>query len=117
VLLLAGLGANRTALVILLFHLACILFGIVSIHFHVPEWITFALALGVFALYYAGMCHAWTVMKKVKSFREWAGFEDRRESRETSGRRSKLDRRKMAIQFTAEDRRTEMNRRCGVRRL
>ncbi len=117
ILILAGFGANRTVLVILLLHLACILCGIASIYFNVPEWITFGLSLGVFALYYAGMSHAWKVMKKVKSFREWAGFEDRRnEDRATSGRRSGLDRRQAAIPFTAEERRNEKNRRSGERR-
>ena len=94
ILLLAGFGANRTALIILALHLLCILYGVASIQFHIAEWISFALALSLFALYYAGMNHAWKVMKKAKSFREWAGFEDRRgETRGTLGRRSGSERR------------------------
>ena len=94
ILLLAGFGANRTALIILALHLLCILYGIAGIQFHIAEWISFALALSLFALYYASMNHAWKVMKRIKRFREWAGFDDRRgETRGTLGPRSGSERR------------------------
>lgn len=112
ILMLAGFGANRTVLIILSFHLLCILGGVASIYFHVLEWITFGLFVGLFALYYWGMSHAWKVMKKIKSFREWAGFEDRRnESRGESGRRSRHDRRVANEQFAGVNRRVANTRR------
>ena len=117
ILLMAGFGANRTVLIILGFHLMCILYALASIQFHIAEWISFALALGLFALYYAGMNHAWKMMKRIKHFREWAGFEDRRsESRGSLGRRSGSERRcaQMDLLLAAE-RRAGKDRRNGQR--
>ncbi len=102
ILLLAGFGANRTVLIILAFHLSCILVAVASIRFQVREWIVFALSVGVFAAYFIGMNHAWKVMKRIKSFSEWAGFEDRRsKSSEGTGRIPGLDQRAARLQVPA----------------
>ena len=90
ILLLAGCGKNRTALIILSSHLVFILCGIASIRFHVPSWITFGLFVGLFAAYYASMCHAWKIMKQIKSYREWAGLEDLRNARIGTSRRKSV---------------------------
>jgi UDP-GlcNAc:undecaprenyl-phosphate GlcNAc-1-phosphate transferase len=78
ILMLAGFGANRTVLIILASQLCCIAVAFASIRYNAPEWVMFFLFVGAFAVYYTTMTHAWKVMKRIKSFREWAGFEDRR---------------------------------------
>lgn len=95
ILLLAGFGANRTVLIILSVQLCCILVALTSIHFGAAEWVIFFMFVAAFAVYYAAMSHAWKIMKRIKSFREWAGFEDRRnEDGASAGRIPDLDRRK-----------------------
>ena len=117
ILLLAGFGANRTVLIILAAHSLFILCGFANIWFKAPDWVTFGLFVVLFAAYYATMSHAWRVMKKIKSFREWAGFEDRRnEDRGTTGRRSSAERRQAQLPFATADRRTAANRRSGKER-
>lgn len=114
ILLLAGFGANRTVLIILGAHSLFILCGLANIWFKAPDWVTFGLFAVLFAAYYASMTHAWKIMKKVKSFREWAGFEDRRnEDRGTTGRRSSAERRQAQLPLSMADRRTATNRRSG----
>jgi UDP-GlcNAc:undecaprenyl-phosphate GlcNAc-1-phosphate transferase len=94
ILMLAGFGANGTVLIILASHALFILIGIASIRYHFTEWIAFAMFGVVFMAYSTAMNHAWKVMKQIKHFREWAGFEDRRkENRRTMGRSSGSDRR------------------------
>lgn len=63
-LLRVGLSVNRTVLVILSLHLVFILCGVASIHFKLPEWIAFAVFIGIFVLYFLGMRHAWKVIKR-----------------------------------------------------
>lgn len=112
ILLLAGYGKKRTVLIILSSHLVFILCGIASIRFQVPTWITFGLFVGVFALYYASMCQAWKLMKKIKTFREWSGFEDRRNARgEKSTRRSELVMPGVELQLPGGNRREIKDRR------
>jgi hypothetical protein len=53
----------------------------------VPEWFVFGLFVALAGFYYSIMSHAWKVMKRVKHFREWAGFEDRRGERNGGARR------------------------------
>ena len=95
ILMLAGFGANRTVLIILAMHQVCILIAVSSVYYHAPEWVMFALFVVLAVAYYYVMSHAWQVMKRIKSFREWAGFEDRRaEGSVATGRAPGLDRRK-----------------------
>ena len=113
ILLLAGFGVNRAVLIILALQSLCILIGVSSIYFKVPSWVMFWLFAGLFASYYAMMNHAWMLMKRVKSFREWAGFECRRsESRGPSGRRKHADRRLNRADFDGENRRIGKLRRA-----
>jgi hypothetical protein len=117
ILLLAGFGANRTVLIILAAHLLCILCGLASIWLEAPDWVIFGLFAVLFAVYYAAMTRSWKVMKKIKLFREWAGFEDRRsEDRSTRGRRSAFERRQVQFVFATSERRTAGNRRSGKER-
>ena len=115
ILLLAGFGVNRAVLIILALQSLCILIGMGSIYFKVPSWVMFWLFAGLFASYYAMMNHAWMFMKRVKSFREWAGFECRRsESRGQSGRRKQADRRQNSADFGGENRRIGKLRRAEI---
>ena len=117
ILLLAGFGATRTVLIILAAQFVFILVGIASIRLQVPDWITFVAFISMALAYYFTMHHAWKVMKKIKSFREWAGFECRRnEDHGTNGRRSAHDRRVAARAYLQQERRTVVDRRVGVRR-
>ena len=116
IFMLAGFGVNGTVLIILAFQLFFILFGIVTMDLGMPEWISFATFLGLFALYFWVMSHAWQVMKRIKQFREWAGFECRRQHNVTDGRRSGLDRRQAQLSFTGLDRRAGLDRRLKSRR-
>ena len=81
ILLLSGFGANRTVLIILISQLCCILIAVGAARAAVPEWFVFGLFVALAAFYYTIMNHAWKVMKGIKHFREWAGFEDRRGER------------------------------------
>ena len=115
ILLLAGFGANRTVLIILACHLSCILVAVASIRFQVREWIVFALFVGAFAAYFMSMNYAWKVMKRIKSFREWAGFEDRRsESSEGTGRSPGLDRRASRLQVPTDASPVEAEESCST---
>jgi UDP-GlcNAc:undecaprenyl-phosphate GlcNAc-1-phosphate transferase len=95
ILLLSGFGANRTVLIILTAQLCCVLLAVASARAAVPEWFVFALFLALAAFYYTIMNYAWKVMKRIKHFREWAGFEDRRRAERSGpiGRSGELDRR------------------------
>lgn len=116
ILLLAGYGEKRTVIVILTSHLVFILCGVASIRFQVPDWITFASFAFLFSTYYASMNHAWKIMKKLKSFREWAGFEDRRrEDRDSSRRRSELSAPDAGTLPAGADRRKRKDRRSDNR--
>jgi len=112
IFLLAGFGVNGAVLIILGFQLVFILYVFASLHYGVPEWFSFALFLSVFAIYYWTMSHAWTVMKRIKQFREWAGFEDRRmaECKNPDGRRRGEDRRFVQMAFEGPDRRKRERR-------
>lgn len=112
IFLLAGFGVNGAVLIILGFQLVFILYVFASLHYGVPEWFSFALFLSVFAIYYWTMSHAWKVMKRVKQFREWAGFEDRRmaECKSPDGRRRGEDRRCVQMAFEGADRRKRERR-------
>lgn len=118
IFLLAGFGVNRTVLIIIGIQSLYIAYAFASLYFSIPEWISFWLFLGVFGVYYWSMSHAWRLMKRLKSFREWAGFEDRRmESlHEPAGRRAGLDRRRAQKAFNGEDRRKVQSRRGEVDR-
>ena len=114
ILLFAGFGVNRSVLIILSFHLVFILCGMASIHLMVPDWITFGTFMIIFSIYYFTMAHSWKMMKKIKHFREWAGFEDRRsEKRGCNGRRTKHDRRQARIAVLSENRLKAEDRRNG----
>lgn len=114
ILMLAGFGVNRTVLIILGLQSLCILIGIGSIYYRVPDWIVFWLFMAHFAAYFAMMHRAWRLMKRIKSFREWAGFADRRaESRGVSGSHRHSDRRQGSVTFHYENRRTEKIRRAN----
>lgn len=112
IFLLAGFGVNGAVLIILGFQLLFILYVFASLHFGIPEWFSFALFLSVFAVYYWTMRHAWKVMKRIKQFREWAGFDDRRmaESKSRDGRRTGQDRRQAQLAFAGPDRRKQERR-------
>lgn len=112
IFLLAGFGVNGAVLIILGFQLIFILYVFASLHYGVPEWFSFALFLSVFAVYYWTMSHAWKVMKRIKQFREWAGFEDRRmaECKSPDGRRRGGDRRFVQMAFEGPDRRKRERR-------
>jgi UDP-GlcNAc:undecaprenyl-phosphate GlcNAc-1-phosphate transferase len=118
ILLLAGFGASRTVLIILASHLVCILVGIASIYLKAPDWITFVTFMAMGLTYYMSMHHAWKIMKKIKSFREWAGFECRRnEDRGANGRRLTHERRVAArANYLEQERRNNNDRRVGARR-
>lgn len=117
IVMLAGFGTNRTVLIILSSHLLFILYGVASIRFKVPEWVSFTLFIAMLATYGSVMSHAWKVMKKIKSFREWAGFEDRRiEISAASGSRARRDRRVLQVEFSGPERRTGKDRRSGKER-
>lgn len=112
ILLLAGFGDKRTVLIILLSHLVFILIGIASIAMHLPDWISFWLFVSLFGLYHFSMSHAWRLMKRLKSFREWAGFEDRRsEDRNAAERRTGFSTVMPGLAQSAEDRRKRADRR------
>jgi UDP-GlcNAc:undecaprenyl-phosphate GlcNAc-1-phosphate transferase len=94
ILLLSGFGASRTVLIILAAQLCCVLLAVASARAAVPEWFVFGLFVALAAFYFGIMNFAWKVMKRVKHFREWAGFEDRRsELSQGIGRSPGLDRR------------------------
>jgi len=61
ILQVAGFGPNKTVLIILSFQLVCVLGGIASIRFHVPDWITFGTFVVIVAIYYIAMVYAWKV--------------------------------------------------------
>jgi len=63
ILLLAGFSAKQTTVIILSFHFLCILCGVASIGLKAPDWIIFWLFVGVFAIYFVGMNHAWKVQR------------------------------------------------------
>lgn len=112
ILMLAGFGDKRTVLIILLSHLVFILFGVAAIALQVPDWISFWLFVTVFAAYHFSMSHAWRLMKRLKSFREWAGFEDRRnEDRDAAGRRTGLTTMASGLEPSGRDRRKKTDRR------
>jgi UDP-GlcNAc:undecaprenyl-phosphate/decaprenyl-phosphate GlcNAc-1-phosphate transferase len=119
IFLLAGFGVNGSVLIILGFQLLFILYVFFSLHFGIPEWFSFALFLSVFGLYYWTMSRAWRVMKRVKQFREWAGFDDRRmaECEAANGRRSGVDRREVQLVFAGADHRKQERRRKDRRAL
>ena len=112
ILLLAGFGDKRTVLIILLSHLVFILIGIASIAVHLPDWISFWLFVSIFLLYHFSMSHAWKLMKRLKSFREWAGFEDRRgEDRNAADRRTCVATAVSGLEATGGERRKRTDRR------
>lgn len=118
IFLLAGFGVNGTVLIILGFQATFIAFAFAFIRFGIPDWIGFWLFIALFVAYYWAMSRAWKVMKRIKHFREWAGFEDRRREgqQEALGRRSGADRRRVQLPFDGEDRRKNQDRRQGDRR-
>lgn len=116
IFMLAGFGVNGTVLIILAFQLFFIVFGIAMMDLGTPEWISFATFLGVFVAYFWVMSHAWRVMKRIKQFREWAGFECRRRHNVADGRRTGIDRRKEQLAFSGVDRRQGVERRKKSRR-
>lgn len=118
IFLLAGFGVNGTVLVILGFQAIYIAIAFLLLHFRISDWIGFWLFIALFVLYYRVMSRAWKVMKRIKHFREWAGFEDRRgEDQQISlGRRSGADRRRAQLPFEGMDRRQYADRRQGERR-
>jgi UDP-GlcNAc:undecaprenyl-phosphate GlcNAc-1-phosphate transferase len=119
ILMLAGFGVNRTVLIILATQLLCIFFGVAVIRFSVPDWVVFGLFVVLFGFYYSAMNHAWIFMKRIKSFREWAGFEDRRcESRNPSGRRARTNTRRLGLddEIPIQQRRSSTSRRVNKRR-
>lgn len=118
IFLLAGFGVNGSVLIILCFQLVFIFYAFASLYFGIPEWISFALFLALFGVYYWTMSHAWRLMKRIKQFREWAGFDDRRmhECVNSLGRRSGQDRRKAQMPFSFDDRRKDRDRRQKDRR-
>ncbi|WP_428353530.1 hypothetical protein [Methyloprofundus sp.] len=64
ILPLAGYSMNQTLSIILFTPLSLGCFGILGEKlFKLPEWLMFALFLGLFFLYYWAMSHAWKVMK------------------------------------------------------
>ncbi|MDD5480378.1 hypothetical protein [Rhodoferax sp.] len=112
ILMLAGFGVNRAVLIILSIHGLCILIGMGSIYYQIPDWVMFWLFLGLFGVYYGVMTHAWRWMKRIKSFREWAGFEDRRrEATGEAGRSPRSGRRQASAQFQGNNRRKRTSRR------
>lgn len=112
ILMLAGFGVNRAVLIILGLQALCILIGIGGMHYQVPDWVMFWIFVWLFGAYYGVMHHAWKWMKRIKSFREWAGFEDRRgETRGASGRRPHEDRRQTTAEFRGVNRRMGTTRR------
>ena len=119
IFLLAGFGVNRTVLIILAFQVIYIAYAFASLYFLIPEWISFLLFLTVFAVYYYAMSHAWLLMKRLKHFREWAGFEDRRNAEhpvDTSGRRVQGDRREGLVAYSGPERRSGKSRRGDIDR-
>lgn len=118
IFLLAGFGVNGSVLIILCFQLVFIAYAFASLHFGIPEWVSFLLFLVLFAVYYWTMSHAWRLMKRIKQFREWAGFDDRRmhECVNSLGRRSGEERRKVQMPFSFDDRRKDGDRRQKDRR-
>ncbi len=118
IFLLAGFGVNGSVLIILCFQLFFIGYAFVSLYFSIPEWVSFVLFLVLFSVYYWTMSHAWRLMKRIKKFREWAGFDDRRmrECLSSQGRRSGEDRRKVNMALSFDDRRKNRDRRQKDRR-
>lgn len=118
IFLLAGFGVNRTVLIILGFQMFYIGYAFASLHYEIPQWFSFWLFIAFFLAYYLTMGHAWRLMKRIKKFREWAGFADRRmdECVNLQGRRSGQDRRKIQLPFSTDDRRKNGDRRKKDRR-
>ncbi len=67
-LLLVGLSVNRVVLVILSAQMVFILFAVAGLYFKLPEWISFTLFLGVFAIYFASTRYAWKLIKESSAF-------------------------------------------------
>ena len=115
IFLLAGFGVNGTVLIILGAQALMIGYAFASLSYGIPEWVSFALFLGLFALYYYAMSHAWALMKRIKHFREWAGFEDRRAAAlkaSANGRRQGGERRRgNDPAYTGPERRSGHDRR------
>ncbi len=104
ILPLAGYSINQTVSIIVFFAFMLSMFGIVGLLvLGFSEWVMFVLFLCVFALYYWGMSHAWTVMKIARYLRE------------RNNDRRKGDRRKQSQPFDGPDRRVT-NRRSGIDR-
>jgi UDP-GlcNAc:undecaprenyl-phosphate GlcNAc-1-phosphate transferase len=103
ILLLSGFGASQTVLIMLTAQLCCVLIAVASARAGVPEWFVFGLFIALATFYFTIMNFAWKVMKRIKHFREWAGFEDRRsELRQGIGRASGVERRKAHMQDRGE---------------
>ncbi|MGE5471029.1 MAG: undecaprenyl-phosphate alpha-N-acetylglucosaminyl 1-phosphate transferase [Bacteroidota bacterium] len=113
IFLLAGFGVNRTVLIILAFQVIFTAFAIFGLRTGLPEWVSFWSFIALFACYYWCMSHAWKLMKRIRSFREWATFEDRRhvDHVNSSGRRSGVDRRENHLKLAGADRRKIPDRR------
>lgn len=117
IFLLAGFGVNGAVLIILCFQAVFIVYVFACLYYKIPDWFSFVLFLSVFTIYYWAMSHAWRVMKRVKQFREWAGFEDRRmgECQDHEGRRLGADRRQMQLPLDMPDRRSKDRRQANRR--
>ena len=117
IFLLAGFGVNGTVLVILASQVLYIGYAFASLRFGIPEWFSFMLFLALFGGYYYAMSHAWKLMKRIKHFREWAGFDDRRKQEQAAnplGRRSGQDRRQgRSSGYDGPERRRNPDRRSG----
>ena len=70
ILLVAGFSVRGTVLIILGISLLMALLGMAGEWAAVPEFVMFYAFLGLFAVYYWGMNHAWKVMKALRRVRE-----------------------------------------------
>jgi hypothetical protein len=72
ILTVVGFDRFANLFIILLFGTILAFIGITADKFFkTPEWLMLALFLGVFFVYYWGMCHAWRLVKATRYLREY----------------------------------------------
>jgi UDP-GlcNAc:undecaprenyl-phosphate GlcNAc-1-phosphate transferase len=70
ILLLAGFSVGQAVLTMHVIAALCLGVGLLAVHFDFSEALLFYGFVALFGLYYAGMMHAWKVMRALRSARD-----------------------------------------------
>ena len=65
--MLAGYNVNQSVLIMTTIALVVAFVGVGGLQLGVPERVMFYVFLGLFAVYFWGMMHAWRVMKAIRT--------------------------------------------------